>query len=255
MSAATVPTLTAIALQLVLALAVFQANPKRRLNQGFFLLSLGMVGWLASLHFAVTATNPAMLEFWIRQASVAGALILCMFNLLRLSVRDRDLGWRNILGRSRVWLIATGGIVALCQTGFFLKAATHPLGSAAPIPVYGDGVFLYTAFFVATIAAHIISTWRDLRSTSGAEHAELAFILIGGFSALIFPLLLSFILGLFIEPERLLWFAPFRVIFSAWWSPMALRPEKSWRWVVLSARPILCTSTAYLLALSPWFGG
>ena len=156
-----------------------------------------------------------MAAFSIRQASVAGALILCLFHLLRLSVRDRDLSWRNILGRSRAWLIATAGIVVLCQTSLFLKAATipHPMGSAIPIPLYGDGVFVYTAFFVAAVLALIISTWRDLRNTSGGEHAELAFILIGGLTALIFPVLLSFILGLFIEPTRLLWFAPFRVIF------------------------------------------
>lgn len=252
MSAATVPTLTAIALQLVLALAVFQANPKRPLNQCFLLLSLVMVGWLASLHFAATATNPAMAEFWMRQASVAGALILCMFNLLRLSVRDRDLGWRNILGRSRVWLIATAGIVVLCQTGFFLQAATipNPIGSAAPMPVYGDGIFLYTGFFAATIIAHIISTWRDLRSTPGAEHAELAFILIGGFSALIFPLLLSFIVALFIEPERLLWFAPFRVIFFSLVVAYGIATRKIMEVGLFFRRALsYALLTAYLLAL------
>jgi two-component system NtrC family sensor kinase len=248
MSAATIPTLGAIALQLVLGLAVIHANSKRPLNQCFLLLSVVMVGWLASLHFAVTATNPAMAEFWIRQASVAGALILCMFNLLRLSVRDRDVGWRNILGRSRVWLIATGGIVALCQTGFFLKAATIP--NAAPIPLYGAGIFVYMAFFVATIAAHIISTWRDLRSTSGAEHAELAFILIGGFSALIFPLLLSFILEFFIEPERLLWFAPFRVIFFSLVVAYGIATRKIMEVGLLFRRGIsYALLTAYLLAL------
>ena len=153
MSAATVPTLGAIALQLILGLAVIHANPKRRLNQCFWVLSVVIVGWLASIHFAVTATNAAVAEFSIRQASAAGALILCMFNLLRLSVRDRELSWRNILGRSRMWLIATAGIVVLCQTGFFLKAATipHPIGSAAPIPLYGAGIFVYMAFFVAAI--------------------------------------------------------------------------------------------------------
>lgn len=252
MSGDTVPTLGAVGLQLVLGLAVIQANPKRPLNQCFLLLSVVIAGWVTSLHFALTATNPAVAEFWIRQASVAGALILCMFNLLRLSVRDRDLGWRNILGRSRIWLIATGGIVALCQTGFFLKAATipHPIGSAPPIPLYGDGVFVYSAFFIATIIALIVSTWRDLRNTTGGEHAELAFILIGGLTALTFPVLLSFILGLFIEPERLLWFAPFRVFFFSLVVAYGIATRKIMEVGLLFRRGMgYAILTAYLLAL------
>lgn len=252
MGGATVPTLGAIALQLILGLAVFQANPKRRLNQCFLLLSLVIVGWLASVHFALTATNAAVAAFSIRQASVGGALALCMFHLLRLSVRDRDLTWRNILGRSRAWLIGTAGIVALCQTGFFLKAASipHPLGSAAPIPAYGDGIFFYMAFFVAAIIALILSTWRDLRSTSGGEHAELAFILIGGLTALIFPVLLSVIAGLFIEPARLLWFAPFRVIFFSLVVAYGIATRKIMEVGVFFRRALsYALLTAYLLAL------
>lgn len=254
MTGVTIPTLGAIALQLILGLAVFQANPKRRLNQCFLLLSLVIVGWLASVHFALTATNAAVAAFSIRQASVGGALALCIFHLLRLSVRDRDLTWRNILGRSRAWLIATAGIVVLCQTSFFLKTATattlHPLGSGVPTPLYGDGVFIYAAFFVATIIALIISTWRDLRNTSGGEHAELAFILIGGLLALTFPLLLSFILGFFIEPSRLLWFAPFRVIFFSLVVAYGIATRKIMEVGLFFRRAIsFLLLTIYLLAL------
>ena len=53
MSGTTVPTLAAIALQLVLGLAVFQANPKRRLNQCFLLLSVVIVAWLGIASFRV----------------------------------------------------------------------------------------------------------------------------------------------------------------------------------------------------------
>ena len=122
-----------------------------------------------------------------------------MFNLLRLSLLLRDQRWRDISATFSLWAIGTIGIVALCQTTFFLQAATIPLpvGSAAPVPQYGSGIFVYAVFFIAAIVALVISTWRDLRSTSGGEHAELAFILIGGLSALTFTLLLSFTLGLF----------------------------------------------------------
>jgi PAS domain S-box-containing protein len=252
MSGATVPTIGAIALQLILGLAVFQANPKRRLNQCFLLLSLVIIAWLGSLHFAFTARDSIVAEFAIRQASVAGALYLAMLNLLRLSVRHREQSWLDILGRSRVWLAVTVGIVALCQTDFFLQGARipNPVGSAAPIPLYGQGLLPYTIFFVAAVIALIISTWRDLRNTSGGEHAELAFILIGGLSGLTFALLLSFVLGLFIEPARLLWLGPFRVIFFSLVVAYGIATRKIMEVGLFFRRAIsYALLTAYLLSL------
>jgi PAS domain S-box-containing protein len=252
MSGASVPTIGAIVLQLALGLAVFHAKPKRRLNQCFLLLSLVIVAWLGALHFASTATSATVAEFSIRQGSVAGALILAMFNLLRLSLLQRDQTWREILGRSRVWWIGTIGIVVLCQTNFFLHEARipDPVGSAAPIPVYGLGVFLFAAFFIAAIVALIISTWHDLRTTSGGEHAELAFILIGGLSALIGALLLAFVLEIFIEQTRLLWFAPFRVLFFSLVVGYGIATRKIMEVGLLFRRAIsYALLTAYLLSL------
>ena len=110
-----------------------------------------------------------MAEFSIRQASVAGAVCLAMFNLLRLALLHGGQSWGAILRGSRLWLSGTIGIVILCQTRFFLEEARfpNPAGVASPIPVYGPGIFLYAAFFVVAIIALVISTWRDLRSTSG----------------------------------------------------------------------------------------
>ena len=61
----------------------------------------------------------------------------------------------------------------------------------------------------------LISYGRDLRKTSGSEHAELAFISFGGIAAVSFSLLLAFFLDHYLGPSRALWFAPFRsVVFS-----------------------------------------
>lgn len=252
MSGATVPTIGAIVLQLVLGLAVFHANPKRRLNQCFLLLSLVIVGWLASLHFAFTASNSAVAEFSIRQASAAGALYLWLLNLLRLSVRQRDQSWTDILGRSRLWLVFTIGTVALCQTGFFLEGAKFPdpIGSAAPSPLYGYGVFLYSLFLVAAIIALVIATWRDLRNTSGGEHAELAFILIGGLSGLTVALLLAFILDVFLGQSQAIRFAPFRVFFFSLVVAYGIATRKIMEVGLFFRRAIsFALLTGYLLAL------
>ena len=214
MNGATVPTLTALVLQLALGVAVFQGNPKRLVNQCFLLLSITIGCWLGSLHYAFTAGDPATAEFGIRQASAAGALYIAMQNLLRLSVRYGQKGWATVLRNSHAWFFLTAGIIVLCQTKWYLQGArlSNAAGFAGPIAVYGPGIYVYAAFFVCAIAALLVSSLRDLRQTSGAEHAELAFILIGGIAALGFTMSLSFILGFFFEPSRLIWFAPFRVI-------------------------------------------
>ncbi|MBA3881462.1 MAG: PAS domain-containing protein [Chthoniobacterales bacterium] len=213
MNSASIPTLTALALQVALGFAVFQSNPRRRVNQCFLLLSVAIAAWLGSLFCAFTARNAAMAEIGIREASAAGALYLAVLNMLRLSVRLRDISWNALLRHSRSWLVLTGGTVILCQTRWFLKEARLPVESgSAPLPVYGPAVFIYAALFIAAIISLIFTASRDLRETTGSEHAELAFILTGGLAALGLSLLLAYVLGFYVDPSRLIWFAPFRVV-------------------------------------------
>jgi PAS domain S-box-containing protein len=213
MTGSTISTIAAMALQLSLGAAVFLANRRRLANQCFLLLSITIVGWLGSLLLAFTATNRSSAEFAIRQASVAGVAYLLTLNLLRLSVRQRHLGWKGIFAHSKTWLVLTLGIVVLCQTKIFLLQAEMPeLNEIAPSPVYGPGIFVYSAYFVAAFAVLIFSYGRDLRNTTGAEYAELSFILIGAIGATSFALLLDFVLDYFLGPSRALWFAPFRII-------------------------------------------
>src|SRR3954447_1975826 len=116
MTPATISTIAAMLLQLSLGLAVFQANRHRLANQCFLVLSLTIDAWLGSLFLAFVATTPAAAEFAIRQASAAGAAYLAVLNLLRISVRQRHLGWKGIFAHSKTWLLLTLGIIALCQT-------------------------------------------------------------------------------------------------------------------------------------------
>jgi nitrogen-specific signal transduction histidine kinase len=214
MTGSTVPTAGALLLQFALGLVVFLANRHRLANQCFLLLSLAIDAWLGSLYLAFIATNPQVAEFAIRQASASGAMYLAVLNLLRLSVRQKQPDWRGVLRHSRVWLVLTIAIVALCQTNAFLRGAEMPHQTGgAPSPIYGWAVYLYAVYFIVAFVALIISYLRDLRKTAGGEHAELAFILIGAVSGVAFALLLSFVLEYFFGPSRAIWFAPFRVVF------------------------------------------
>lgn len=217
MNSATFPTLAALVLQIALGIAVFWANRRRLANQCFLLLSLTIAGWLGSLYYAFIARTPAEAEFAIRQASVTSTLYLAMLNLLRLSVRQRVHGWRDLLGHSRTWLLVTAGIVVLCQTKFFLKGAElSAVPGLPPQPIYDpEGVWIFASFFIVALVVLLVSYARDLQKTTGGEHAELAFILIGGIAAVSFALALAFVLDRVIGPSRALLFAPFRsVVFS-----------------------------------------
>ncbi len=216
MNSAAVPTFIALALQVALGLVVFQANRHKLANQCYLLLSLTIATWLGTLYLAFVAATPATAEFSIRQASVAGGVVLATLNLLRLSIRRKHQGWRGLFRCSRVWLVVTAGIAVLCQTKWFLKGAQMPhVTGAAPSPIYGEGVYVYGVYFIVAFIALAISYWRDLRKATGGEQVELAFILIAAVATIAIALLLTFVLDPFIEQSRLIWFAPFRsVLFS-----------------------------------------
>src|SRR5437667_10188268 len=216
MHSAAVPTLVALAIQSVLGLVVFQANPWRKPNQCFFLLSTVIGVWLACLYFSFSATTSAEVAFYIREASAAGALILTVFNLLRVSIRQQNRRWQEILGDAWIWLIAAVAAVIFCQTKFFLEGArfSRPPGAsiAFPVPVYGQEAVFYFLYFVIAGLIVIINYARDVRQTTGSNRAELAFILTGAVVA-IATTFSSFSLGFFIDRSRLVGFAPFRIVF------------------------------------------
>jgi len=251
MNSSTTPTLAAITIQLGLGLLVFQANPKRISNQCFLFLSAAIGLWLAILYVTFTTHSAVVAEFGIRQASVTGALILFSFNLLRLSIRERQKGWPGILRNSRAWLVITFGIIVLCQTKMFLKSAQMPhVAGGAPSPVYGEAVYLYVIYFVAAFVALIVSYWRDLKKATGGERAELAFILVGGIAAIAIALLLSFVLEHLVGFSRMLWFAPFRMIIFSFVVAYGIATRKMMDVGLLVRRTIsYILLGAYLLAL------
>jgi PAS domain S-box-containing protein len=214
MSSATIPTLVVIAIQLGLGLPIFYANPRRRANQCFLLLSVIICGWLASLCLAFSAKTPAVAEFSIRQANATGVLYLAALNLLRLAISRPSEGWGTLLRRSRFWLITTTAIVVLCQTQFFLKGATMPTAAGTvPVPIYGPlGIEIYSGYFVLAFLALIVSYGRAVRKATGSTRGELGFILIGGVAAMAIALLLTFVADAFMPKSQWMWFAPFRII-------------------------------------------
>src|SRR5438132_1639081 len=217
MTITTIPVLVALLIQVGLGLSIFLANSKRKTNQCFLLLSVAIACYLTALYVGSTTSNTAVAEFCIREASAAAAVIFGSFNLLRLSIRERHQDWKQLFNRSRVWAIATIAIVVLCQTKLFLQGARVPDhgggGILLPSPIYGPAFNrIYLVYFLLAIVVLFFTTTRDMRATTGGARAELAFILVGGILALASSLPLTLILDVFVEPSKVLWFAPFRVV-------------------------------------------
>ena len=215
MNTSAIATLAAITIQGVLGLSVFQANPQRKSNQCFLLLSLVIGIWLGNLYFTFTAENTARAAFHIRQASAAGALVLIVFNLLRLSIKNPEKPWHTILRDSWIWLIAGVGVTVYCQTTLFLVGTefsrTIGPGPSLPVPIYGKGSYAFVLFFFIAGTAVIASYSRDAKNSPGRERIEVAFILIGAVVTLA-TVLVAFALGFFVDRSRLIWFAPFRIV-------------------------------------------
>jgi PAS domain S-box-containing protein len=263
MNNATLPTLIALIAQVSLGLAVFQANPKRHSNQCFLLLSAVVAVWLGNLYFAFSASTPETAAFYIRQASAAVVVILAVLNLLRLSIRERQKGWPEILRQSWLWLALACAVIAFCQTKFFLQTAQFPVQAAVfdplPVPVYGRGFLIYAAYFAAAAATLFAKYLRDIKQTAGGERAELAFILIGMLATVALALLLAVTLRYFIEPSQLIWFAPFRIVLFSLVIAYGIATRKIMEVGVFLRRVmgylVLATYIVALYALVWWLSG
>ncbi len=215
MNIESVPLGLALLTQLGLGLAVFRANYRNYANQSFLLVSLFISAWLLSLHYAFNAADAAQAEFWIRNASAAGILMVNGFNLLRLGIVCRTTGWGEMRRRMIPWGLPSLLVVVFCYTPAFLQHATLAddtlLPGAVPHAVCGPLFPAYVLFFVGAVVLAIFWYVRDLRASSGMQRVELQFVVFGGVTLVVLA-----ILGILLQPivskAVLVRFAPFRVV-------------------------------------------
>lgn len=216
MNSATTPIIVALIVQIGLAFAVFHANPKRRSNQSFLLLSIAICAWLMYRYFGLSTRIAAVAEICIRESCAAGAIMLTLVNLLRLTIRNRQRRWRHLLKDSVVWIVTGLAVVVLCQTTFFIKGVTlnidNTTGLSAPEPIPGPGFLIFNVYFVAAVVTIILQLTRDLRMLAGAQRSEMAFVMIGAVVTLITSVPLQLLLKLFVDTSKLLWLGPFRIV-------------------------------------------
>ena len=254
MNSATTPIIVALLGQIGLAFAVFQANPKRRSNQCFFLLSMAICVWLMYRYFGLSTRVPAVAELCIRESCAAGAVILALLNLLRLTIRNRQSRWRDLLRESIPWFAVGLAVVVLCQTSFFIKGVRlnvdNITGLSAPDPIPGAGFLIFNIYFLAAIATLGFQLTRDLRMLAGSQRSEMAFIMIGAVVTLVSSVPLQLLLKLFVDTSKLLWLGPFRVVLFSLIIAYGISTRKIMDVGLFLRRAMsYAVLTAYLLAL------
>jgi PAS domain S-box-containing protein len=242
MNSATTPIIVALLGQIGLAFAVFQANPKRRSNQCFLLLSMAICVWLMYRYFGLSTRVPAVAELCIRESCAAGAVILALLNLLRLTIRNRQSRWRDLLRESIPWFAVGLAVVVLCQTSFFIKGVRlnvdNITGLSAPDPIPGTGFLIFNIYFLAAIATLGFQLTRDLRMLAGSQRSEMAFIMIGA------------VVMLVVDTSKLLWLGPFRVVLFSLIIAYGISTRKIMDVGLFLRRAMsYAVLTAYLLAL------
>ena len=254
MNSATTPIIVALLGQIGMAFAVFQANPKRRSNQCFLLLSMAICVWLMYRYFGLSTRVPAVAELCIRESCAAGAVILALLNLLRLTIRNRQSRWRHLLRESISWFAVGLAVVVLCQTSFFIKGVRlnvdNITGLSAPDPIPGAGFLIFNIYFLAAIATLGFQLTRDLRMLAGSQRSEMAFIMIGAVVTLVSSVPLQLLLKLFVDTSKLLWLGPFRVVLFSLIIAYGISTRKIMDVGLFLRRAMsYAVLTAYLLAL------
>jgi signal transduction histidine kinase len=149
----------------------------------------------------------------MRGSFISAILILLSLNFLRLSIREPNASWRLLLYHSRYWLISMAAIIILCCGNFLLVGARSSHGPGlAPQPIYGWGVYIYAVCFTTLLVVLITASFRDLNAASGSVRSELGYFLLGSISILILTLGAYQMLRFFVDPSKLFWFAPLRVV-------------------------------------------
>jgi nitrogen-specific signal transduction histidine kinase len=211
MNAASIPLWLALLIQLGLGLAVYRANSRNHANQSFLIVSLFILAWLLSLHFAYNATDAGVAEFWIRNAWASGILLVNGFNLLRLGILCRETGWPEIVKRASRFAIPSLIAIAVCYTPYFLRDAEIRQEGAGrdliPLPVYGPLFPLLALLLAGSVLLLIVLYIMALRRTAGMQKVEFQFIIAGGVALAILVAPTQFV-----ERAIAVQFAPFRIV-------------------------------------------
>lgn len=167
--------LIAVAVAIVVGILSLWANPRRSINQRFFLVSIHVSVWLLLLHGAFTGQGSAS---WIRLTAAVGVAICIPIWLMKEAILNEDESYRHVLVRGRYWLLAVGALAVLCYTRYFI-----PPESTSQAPVFGAGYYFFITGIVFLYLILSSEAIIQVRAQTGIRRMELQIFLLGGSAA------------------------------------------------------------------------
>jgi signal transduction histidine kinase len=167
--------LVAVAVAIVVGVLSLWANPRRNINQRFFLVSIHVSIWLMLLHGAVSGQGSAS---WIRATAAVGAAICIPIWLLKEAILHEDESFRHVLLRGRYWILGVGALAVLCYTRYFI-----PPESTSQAPVFGPGYYVLITGMVCLYLILSSEAIIQVRQQTGISRMELQIFLLGGSAA------------------------------------------------------------------------
>jgi signal transduction histidine kinase len=164
---------------ILMGVFVLLAQPKRKPNQFFALLSAVIFIWQTALWGGAYSNTVFQAMFWIKSSSVLGALIPPSMNLLRISIVYTSISFWDVLKVNRKWFISWSIISLLCLTKIFLQNAKLPSeGELLVIPDYGVGFLLYILYFLTSFSMLFYKIHKDCKKFDGVRRTEIEYILL-----------------------------------------------------------------------------
>lgn len=158
-------------------------NPKRTVNQTFFLCCACICVWCLCVSVAIRkgAQSPIPLEslhFWLRASSGVGAFLCWLIWLTKTALIERNNTLGSILGKSWPWFILSCMVAGIAFSESFIPSTATPQSQE-----HGWGYHTY--FIVITICCGIflIDALRRDKELSGIRKIELRYFVVNAIVA------------------------------------------------------------------------
>jgi signal transduction histidine kinase len=164
----------------LLGLFVLQANPRRTVNVGFFILTVMAVLWLGAMFACSLPHSDLPLLFWVRQTSALGGLIPFGIFILQFAMAHPDVPLSRALYTLRYWLLVGFSMFLLCHSSVFAISVRNPTATEmVPVVEYGWGFGVFIVFFIIVIGALIVGFCKAGKLQTGLQKEELQFLQMG----------------------------------------------------------------------------
>ncbi len=180
--ATTVLLLTA-AINLLLGAFVIAYNPDRLQNRRFAHFSATMGLWALCIAIGANRSDPVSATLWIRLSCAVATLIPLTFFLLCYAILSPTETQRSALRRYWPLALLTALTAVMALHPALVRGVTLPAwsttGMGFPEPQYGPLFLPYHLYFLIAFVWIMVVFIRGLLRTTGVQHTELQFVLIG----------------------------------------------------------------------------